>query len=291
MRGSAPGRPGAVWKEPFVHFLIFGAAVFAADAAWQRVSDKREATIVIETEELQRRAALFAAESQRTPDDDDLKALLYQMVEEEALVREAKALGLDRGDTIVRRRLAQKMRFMLEDTRPVEPPAREEVCALVEAEPARFTLPETRSFQHIYFNPDTSGENGAMVRAEAAQARAPDTDWTSLGDPFLLRRSYDNVSSRDVAEVFGERFADAVFAPETAGPAAGGAFAGPVESVYGLHLVRLTDMRPEVPRDCDAAFDDAAAILTERERETANRAARETLLSRYRVEVVDADAP
>jgi len=85
--------------------------------------------------------------------DADLEGLLFAHIEEQALMREAKRLGLDEDDTIIRRRLAQKMRFMIDDIGSPELPPREDLQIWFEANPERFIRPETRSFEHIFLSP------------------------------------------------------------------------------------------------------------------------------------------
>ena len=107
-----------LWREPLVHFTLLGAALFAGHALWQRAVTKADYTITISAAELERQAVIFAGENRRQPTDEDIQALLFSYVEEQALMREAQKLGLGDDDTIIKRRLAQKMRFMIEDINP-----------------------------------------------------------------------------------------------------------------------------------------------------------------------------
>lgn len=151
--------------EPLVHFLVLGVLLFAGHGVWQSARDSKANTILVDPEEMERRAVFFAGENQRNPTEEELQALLYDFVQEEALVREAERLGLDEGDTIIRRRLAQKVRFTLEDTVDVDAPDEATLCAFLEGNPQRFAEPPRRTFAHIYISPGELSD--AQLRSKA----------------------------------------------------------------------------------------------------------------------------
>jgi len=100
-------------REPLVHFILLGAGLFLAHSVWEKQVAKSDYTINISAAEIERQAAIFATENQRQPTDEDIQGLLFAHVEEQVLMREAERLGLGEDDTIIRRRMAQKMRFIL----------------------------------------------------------------------------------------------------------------------------------------------------------------------------------
>ena len=81
-------------REPLVHFILLGALLFAGHLLWQRHVTKADHTIIVTAEEMERQALIFAGENRRQPTDEDLKALLFAHVEEQALMREAERIGL-----------------------------------------------------------------------------------------------------------------------------------------------------------------------------------------------------
>ncbi len=269
-------------REPFVQFLILGALLFAGHAVWQRHMDYQANSIIVDPEEMERRAILFAGENNRTPTEEELKALLYDYVQEEALVREAKRLGLEEGDTIVRRRLAQKARFMLEDTVDIAQPDSDTLCAYAAENPDKFAKPPKRSFAHIFISPE--GKSDAVLRDEAAKllVSSTNTEWKTLGDPFMLNREYRLASYPDVAKSFGPQFAQAMFALDPQNRK----FQGPIESAFGLHLVRIGETIEQEMPDCDAILGTIETVWRKDQRDAANAAKIREIIDQYEV-VVD----
>jgi parvulin-like peptidyl-prolyl isomerase len=157
-------------------------------------------------------------------------------VTEEVLYREALALGLDRDDLVVRRRMRQKMEF-LNDGLAERGPSEEELRAFLEENPERFLFPSRVSFRQVFIRPeedDAVEKHAARLLARLRTGADPET----LGDPTLLPRSLRSATPREVAETFGARFAEALAdTPE-------GVWSGPVESSFGAHLVRVSAREP-----------------------------------------------
>ena len=145
------------FKDPLIHFIILGVLVFFSHSIWQRNIVKSDYTINVTEEEMARQATIFSGENRREPTNDDIKALLYSYIEERALMREAQKLGLGDDDTIIRRRLAQKMRFIIEDIDTIRLPKEEELKTWYSENISKFILPEKRSFVHVYISPETNG--------------------------------------------------------------------------------------------------------------------------------------
>jgi hypothetical protein len=278
--------------EPFVHFALLGVLLFLGHALWQGWTDQDARTILVDPQEMERRAVLFAGENQRNPTEQELQAILYDFVEEEALVREAKALGLDEGDTIVRRRLAQKARFMLEDTADLEMPDQAALCTLLDKQPERFRDPPRRSFAHIFIAPGELSDDALRSKADAVLTRANRTNsnrtnsnrpnWRDLGDPFLLNRAYERASYGDVAKSFGPAFARGLFGAQTSSAS----FQGPIPSSFGLHLVRIDAAEEGSTPQCAAVLDELEAAWRSDQREAANARSVRAIIDQYEV-VVD----
>jgi len=249
-------------REPFVHFVLLGGVLFAGHSAWQKHVVKSERTILVSPAEMERQAQIFARENQRAPSDADLEGLLFAYIEEQALMREAKRLGLDEDDTIIRRRLAQKMRFMIDDVSAPEFPTRDTLKTWFENNPTRFIRPETRSFEHIYLSP--KGRSNTVV----AEAEA------------LL--SGGNIGIDWQSKDFGTAFANKLFAlPNTSD------WQGPINSAFGVHLVRLTEVTPEYLPEFSAIEIEVEAVWLEEAKRVENSAALEKLIEKYRVEVTE----
>ncbi|MGB0906923.1 MAG: peptidyl-prolyl cis-trans isomerase [Maricaulaceae bacterium] len=270
-------------REPFVHFVILGAALFAGHALWQSKAGD-EMTIVVSPAEMERQAMIFAGEQRKAPSEEDLQALMFAYVEEEALMREALKLGLDQDDTIIRRRLAQKMRFMIEDVAPPTVPKDKELKAWFEKNKNEFARPECVNFRHIYVSPDTHGDD---TQAEADKIlnlvnKDYDGDWKSLGDPFMMRRDYSDVTFVDVTRLFGQDFAKSLGQQET------GSWQGPIGSAFGLHIVSIDKRTEQNLPAFEDIRDEIVAEWQEQSRRSSNQDRLKMLIKKYKVEIGEA---
>jgi hypothetical protein len=102
----------AVLREPLVHFLSLGALLFLYFEWNGGASGAGSKRIVITPGLVEHLATGFARTWQRPPTNEELKGLIDEYVKEEIATREAVAMGLDRDDTIIRRRLRQKPEFL-----------------------------------------------------------------------------------------------------------------------------------------------------------------------------------
>jgi hypothetical protein len=239
---------------PLVVFLVLGAGVFALDR-WLDDGDAERRVIEVTEEQVDGIRQRWVAQFGRPPTDQELEGLLDDAVQEEILYREAQRLGLDRDDAIVRRRLAQKMTFVLEDNSSVGAPSDGEV----EAEYTAHALLQTAR--------TTEGD-----------------EWRGLGDQFMLLREYADRTDQDIAELFGRPFAAAVAALDV------GDWSGPIESAYGTHLVRVVRrVEPRAPV-LDEVRHRVVADLLEGRRLEQNRAAVQSVRERYDVRMPEPEA-
>jgi peptidyl-prolyl cis-trans isomerase C len=230
-------------KEPLLHFLLLGAALFAVNAYVQRNGGGETSTqIVLSLDELKQLETYFEAQWRRPPTADEFNAMVENRVQEEVLYREALALGLDKDDTIVRRRMAQKMQFLAEDVAAAHEPTHAELQSWFDANTDKFALPARIAFREVYFSPDRRGTNArddavrALVQLAGQPIDAP--LGATLGDPFMLQNYYSDRTSEQLAKDFGPAFAQALFKVEP------GAWRGPIESGFGWHLVFVEWINP-----------------------------------------------
>ena len=226
-------------REPLVHFLALGAAIFMVYGLMSRGTGGDPEKIVVTQGQIASMRQSYIATRQRAPTRDELQGLIRDRVQEEVYYREALALGLDKDDAIIRRRLQQKMAFVSEGLAAPAEPSDAELAAYLKAHAATFTTERRFSFRQVYLNPQRHGANLARdaqrLRARLNQAGGAKANVASFGDPILLEREYDNVSAREVANTFGETFVAALSNLPTA------QWQGPVESGYGAHLVFLAE--------------------------------------------------
>ena len=187
------------------------------------------------------------------------------------MAREAEAMGLGEDDTIIRRRLAQKLKFLVEDTAQLAEPSEAELRQFYAANASHFETPGKLSFRQIYFNPEHRDGRGGGREAALAVLSAQGEAEPTAGDRLLFGDSFDDTDELALSGMFGEDFAREVFALEP------GAWRGPVKSGYGFHLVFVTQRTPTAPKPFETVRD---AVLAEW------RGAKQTELSRaYLVEL------
>jgi parvulin-like peptidyl-prolyl isomerase len=210
----------------------------------------------------------------RGPSTEELQGLVADLVTEELLAREAREMGLDDHDTIVRRRLAQKLKFLVEDTSRLVEPTEEELRQFYEANAARFHTRATVSFTQIFFSPAqrkdaTSDANAALI--ELKTAGRSDRAGT-IGDRLLLDLEFQDADEQSVSSMFGPDFARAVFALQQ------GVWSGPLKSGYGVHLVSVAHLTAAKQRP----FADARSEVLQEWRREKEKIANSEYLARLR---------
>ena len=157
-------------KEPLLHFLLFGALLFGAYAWMNRgAGDVRPVRQVrVGENDVKWLKETWARQWQREPTREELRGLVMDFLKEELLAREAREMGLDENDTIVRRRLAQKVEFLVQDTARLAEPTEDDLRRFYAAHPERFSEEARVSFTHVYFSRDHPQEvAAARARLEA----------------------------------------------------------------------------------------------------------------------------
>jgi peptidyl-prolyl cis-trans isomerase C len=265
-------------REPLLHFVVAGFALFGIYGGWHGPSDNTEPRrIEITADDVRRIEISWLARWQRPPTAAEMRGMIEEHVKEEILYREALALGLEKDDTIIRRRLAQKMDFLAEDVAALREPAPGEVEAWFAKNRERFAPPPLVTFRHLFFASDKRGA-GAEAEARKALATLAGKD-AEGGDAFMFHSAYAEQTPDQVARVFGSKFAGSLF-QETSGT-----WRGPVESGHGWHLVWIEALTPsEMPAFETVAEQAKAGWLSEQRAET-KRATFEALKARYEIVV------
>ncbi len=231
------------------------------------------------------RAGLRADHVRRTgraPSAVEEQALVDAWIDDEVLYREARALGLDRGDVVIRRRLVQSMGFLLEGESALAEPSDDELRAHLAANAERFAVPPRLSFVHVYVPRAASGAAEDTARLEDLRARlVAGADPARLGAPFPRGARFVRVAPREIDAVFGPGFA----ARLATLPA--GTWSAAVPSSFGAHLVRVEERLPAaLPALVDVRAEVAGSWREERRRD-AERAARARLRARYEIATGD----
>ncbi len=263
-------------KDPLVLFLVFGLVIFFAERTF---STATEGDYLIEITPGQQ-ARIFdqwQAQMGRPPTEQEASGLLEQWIREEIFYREARKLGLDDNDTIIRRRLAQKLTFLNEDLANAEPPTEAALTEFFQANLDDYLIPERFSFEHRYFSSDRRENAEADARASLADAEG-------AGDPFILQKNYAERSAREIGDLFGRDFAEALAALDRAQPKR---WQGPIRSAYGWHLVRLTGAENSREPLMSEVMDAVQRDFLQERRRTANDDFYRSLKSRYEIVLVD----
>jgi hypothetical protein len=222
-----------LWREPLVHFLLIGAALFLFYDLTREVGSEAPNRIVVTSGQAEQLAANFKRTWMRSPTEDELSALIENHVREEVFYREALAMGLDQNDPMVRRRMRMKLEFILEDLSSQDV-SDEMLMAFLQKHPNKFRAEAQVSFQQVFLNPDKRKDlasDAEKLLASLNSGAAPE----SVGDSTLVPSEYSLATESEIARSFGERFAKDVVKLMP------GDWTGPVYSPYGGHLLKVSE--------------------------------------------------
>jgi len=261
--------PPRLRSEPLVHFAAIGGLLFAAHAV---CAPPGADALLVDAARAAATADALTIKLARPPTPAESAAALLIELDEERLYREALALGLDRDDPIVRRRLIQKLRFVHEDL-AAEQPDDAALLALRDAQPDLYTVPERLAITHVFAAQDRHADPRAAARAFQSQLQAG-ADPTSLGDLCVLGQRLGARPLSALAGTFGPEFAAALKDMSegawSLAPSALGWHVVRVDTRTPAHLPDLSTLRPRLRVDWD----------TER-RATADQTATAELRERY----------
>jgi peptidyl-prolyl cis-trans isomerase C len=272
------------FREPLVHFLAIGAVLFVIYAYWgQPAGEEQGKSITITAGEIEWLSNSWQKRWNRPPTQQEREGIINQYLKEMILYREALAMGLDRDDTIIRRRLAQKLEFLSQDLISPTPPAEEELKAYFIEHMGRYQQPDLITFTHVFFDPDKRGDqtlkDAETVKAELIALQQPAQDGRSFGDQFMLQSYFPERSEAEVAKLFGSGFAGPVFELEPQ------QWHGPVLSGYGTHLVYVHDLWKAPPPDFTEFEEQVKQDWGNDQREKLNDQFLASLMGRYDVTI------
>ena len=244
-------------KEPLLHFLLLGCGLFLLYNMINGGTVDKPNTIVVTAGKVEQLSASFSRTWERLPTEQELDGLLKSYLRDEVFYREAIALGLDKDDNLIRRRMRQKLEFILEDVTAMMDPTDEELTDYMQQHEDQFRLQPQVSFRQIYLSPDKRDEIKAdaekiLSRLNAGEISEQQSE--QLGDQIMLDKEFKLSSQGDIERRFGQAFARQIIALPT------GVWSGPVISGYGGHLVlvservagrlpALAEVREDVQRD------------------------------------------
>lgn len=270
-----------IYKEPLLHFLIIGALIFVLFAILSEEENNPGGNkIIVSTADIERLSYNWSKKWNRLPTEPELRGLIDAYIKEEVYYREALALGLDKDDTILRRRLMQKMEFLSNDLAELNQPDDTVLNKYFLDNQEKYEVPPLVSFTHIYFSLDKRGanvvEDAKSVLSGLTALRAPEK-----GDSFMLQYDFVEETPYEVERLFGQRFAEQLFTLET------DAWQGPIQSGYGLHLVRISEKVDARMPELASVIDKVRTDWMFEQRQKVNKEIYERFKERYEIVIED----
>ena len=276
-------------KEPLVHFLAIGAAIFVIYGFWgQQDAQEQERAITITAGEIGWLTDTWQKRWNRPPTPEERAGIIDQYLREVILYREAVAMGLDKDDTVIRRRLAQKLEFLSQDLMTPQPPSEDELQSYFEGHVERYQAPDLITMTHVFLDPDKRGDqtlkDAETVKVKLQALKEPPQDAQAYGDPFMLQSYYPERSEAELLKLFGSGFANSVFelAPQQ--------WHGPVLSGYGTHLVYVHDHQKTEPPTFAEVEAQVRQDWESDKREKLNEQFVDSIIARYDVTIEDASS-
>jgi parvulin-like peptidyl-prolyl isomerase len=266
--------------NPLLQFFVAGMVIFGL-YAWQSGAAEQgdQDRIIITQAEQRNLVSLFEKTWRRSPTEDERKGLVEERLQQELLYREALALGLDKDDVVIRRRLAQKIEFIVDDMAAGRSPTDEELGAFLKQNEGRYATEPKVSFRQVFLSAERRGpaliEDANRILTELQTGADP----LSFGDPTVLPQSMRASALSSVERVFGKEFSAAL------ADAPIGSWLGPVQSTFGAHLVQVLERQAGQAATLDTARTQLERDWREAERQRAKDAYIKTLKDKYSITI------
>lgn len=265
-------------REPLLHFMLIGAGLFLIFGLTQEKSSSAPNRIVVGAGQVEQLYAQFEQTWMRSPTEKELANLVKTYVRDEVYYLEALAMGLDQNDPLIRRRMRQKLEFILEDLTAVEADE-ESLIAFLKQHPEKFRVEPRVSFSQLYLNPDKHQDfeaNAKNILESLDKGTAPE----SLGDPTMLQYEYKLVTQSEIARWFGEEFSIDVVGLKP------GVWNGPVFSRIGFHLVLIANQVAGRLPELEEVRDQVEQEYLHQRQQELKEMAYQKLLEGYEVDIV-----
>ena len=269
-----------ILREPLVHFIVIGVGLFILYGIMGGSSGPQSKRVVVTYGQIERLSTGFARTWQRPPTEEELAGLVNDHIREEIYYREALAMGLDRDDTIVRRRLRQKMEFISDDIADMAEPSDEQLREYLQKHPEAYRIEPRVAFRHVFINSD---KRGATANLHARRLRPklesmnPEVGIAAIGDALMVPDEFALTPASEISGIFGEKFTQQLMEVES------GRWSEPIASGYGLHLVFVQDRTEGRLPDLDEVREAVERDWIAARRKEVNEAAYQELRERYTV--------
>jgi len=222
-----------ILQEPLLHFVVVGSLLFFYLSS---IDTTTKPQIVITEGKIKQLTAQFMKTRQREPLKDELTALIDHQIREDLAFEHGVQMGLVENDSIIKRRVKQKIEFMLNDSIAGIEPSKEELQGYLDAHKETYMIEPIFDFEHIYINPEKHENTDAYIAK--LKMHILNNIYNDSGDSIMLEREFTQISTAQVARLFGRKFAKSL---DDITP---GSWQGPVQSGYGLHLVKIDTKIP-----------------------------------------------
>jgi parvulin-like peptidyl-prolyl isomerase len=272
---------GKIFREPLVHFLFLGLMLFVLFGVVSARQGSSEERVVISQAMVNEIAQAFQATWQRPPTTEELQGLVDSRIREELVYREGVALGLERDDPVIRRRVAQKLEVLAEESALQQAPEDAELERFLQQNAGRYALPAEVAFTQVLFDPNRHADLPADMSAALQRLQAGESP-EQVGDRTQLPTTVATIPADLLARDFGDEFARALPGLPV------GQWAGPVPSGFGAHLVLVTSMTPGRPASLSEVRKAVERDWENEQRQQAKQAYYEQLQKKYEV-AIEAD--
>ena len=290
MKPRSQGWISRAWREPLVHFLFAGAVIYLV-SGWFGAGDttpRSEDTITVTKAHIEWLQESWRKRWGRPPTSAELDGLIGGYVKETVLYRKALAMGLDKDDMIIRRRLSQKLEVLVQDLVAATSPTEEDLKAYFAAHRDRYRTPSLHTITQLFFDPDKRGDqtldDARDAKRHFAALEQPTREIEGYGDRFMLQAYYPEKSQAELGTLFGAAFAKLA----TGLPV--GKWSGPVLSGYGVHLVYVHGRTKSPQPEFSKVREKVKADWQDQQRETQNEKFFEALRAGYKVIIERPDA-
>lgn len=264
-------------------FLLLGAGIFYL---YQLVAEEppKRTEIIVSQGQVQALTLGFEKVWQRSPSEEESATLIENYIREEVLYREALAMGLDREDAIIKRRMRQKIEFLTEDIADLNTPDEQDLQDFLTANQNDYLIPAEYDLRHVFINVSARGQAASQEAERLLKALEQDgSNYEDLGDQLMIPRHFRNVTAAEISRAFGQTFTNALGALPV------GVWQGPVTSGYGIHLVHIDTRVDERPARIDEVQVQLRRDWALRQRQDINEAYYAKLRSGYDVTIEDLD--
>ena len=280
MQDAAKKNKRSLFKEPLIYFFLLGIVVFGLHAYLNTASnDNDRFQVEITSSDVDWLRTRWTKQMSREPTDRELQGLIDSLIREEILYREAVAMGLDEKDSVIRRRLSQKMDFLFKDLADLQQPTDEQLNDYFLENQERYRIDAEFSFTHVFFSadkrPQTADADAAAVLDQFRTENITLDEAASFGDSIMLPMSYERKSSDQIAKILGNQFSQSIQSLET------NQWAGPIQSSYGWHLVYIHEQKDSTLPDFEQVRSKIQTDYLAEHRTAINQQAYDKIASRY----------